>query len=75
MPLKGSAHACTKSQMPASLQEFDDVIKRLERCLDTVSEDVMVEVELRIRALEVMARGISAATNIAEIVRKFFGLG
>ncbi len=55
--------------------EFDDVIQRLECCLDTTRDDVMVEVELRMRALEVMARGLSAATNIAEIVRKFFGLG
>jgi len=54
--------------------ELDDVILRLERCLETASDDVVVEAELRMRALEVMARGVNAATNIAEIVRRIFGL-
>ena len=54
--------------------ELEDVITRLEHCLETTNDDVIVEVELRIRALEVMARGLDAATNIAEIVRRIFGL-
>lgn len=54
--------------------ELDDVILRLEHCLETASDDVMVEVELRMRALEAIARCLNTATNLAEIVRRFFGL-
>lgn len=54
--------------------ELDDVIKRPEHCLETASDEVMVEVELRMRTLEAMARGLDAATNLAKIVRRFFGL-
>lgn len=53
--------------------EFDDVIMRLERCLETASDDVMVEAELRLRTLETLSRCLNTATNLAEIVRKFFG--
>lgn len=55
--------------------ELDDVISRLERCLKAASEEVMVEAELRLRTLEIMSRCINAATNLAEVVRKFFGPG
>jgi hypothetical protein len=54
--------------------ELDDVIQRLEHCLETTGDDVVVEAELRMRVLEVMARGLNAATNIVEIVRRIFGL-
>jgi len=53
--------------------ELDDVIIRLERSLESTSDDVLVEVELRTRVLEVIVRCLSTATNLAEIVRQFFG--
>ena len=53
--------------------ELDDVILRLERCLESTSDEVLVEAELRTRVLEVIARCLNAATNLAEIVRQFFG--
>ena len=54
--------------------ELDDVILRLEHCLETASDEVMVDVELRMRALETISRCLNTATNLAEIVRRFFGL-
>lgn len=53
--------------------ELDDVIQRLERCLETANDEVMVDVELRARALEIISRCLNAATNLAEIIRQFFG--
>lgn len=53
--------------------ELDDVISRLERCLESTSEEVLVEVELRTRALESISKCLNTATNLAEIVRQFFG--
>ena len=53
--------------------ELDDVIFRLERCLESTSEEVLVEVELRARALESISKCLNTATNLAEIVRQFFG--
>lgn len=53
--------------------ELDDVIFRLERCLESTSEEVLVEAELRTRALEILSRCLNTATNLAEIVRQFFG--
>ena len=53
--------------------ELDDVIFRLERCLETASEEVMVEAGLGIRVLEVIVLCLNTATNLAEIVRQFFG--
>ncbi len=50
----------------SGIAELDDVISRLERCLETASEDVMVEAELRLRTLEIMSRCINVATNLAE---------
>ena len=52
--------------------ELDDVIFRLERCLESTSEEVLVEVELRARALESISKCLNTATNLAEIVRQFF---
>ena len=53
--------------------ELDDVIQRLEHCLETASGEATVEVELRMRTLETVSRCLNAATNLAEVVRKFFG--
>jgi hypothetical protein len=53
--------------------ELDDVIFRLERCLKSTNEDVLVEAELRTRVLELIVRCLSTATNLAEIARQFFG--
>ena len=53
--------------------ELDDVIVRLERCLETVSDEVVVEAELRARSLEIISKCLNTATNLAEIVRQFFG--
>ena len=53
--------------------ELDDVIFRLERCLETASEEVMVEAELGARTLEMISKCLNTATNLAEIVRQFFG--
>ena len=53
--------------------ELDDVILRLERCLESTSDEVLVEVELRARALESISKCLNTATNLAEIVRQFFG--
>ncbi|OGT83860.1 MAG: hypothetical protein A3H91_07945 [Gammaproteobacteria bacterium RIFCSPLOWO2_02_FULL_61_13] len=53
--------------------ELDEVIHRLEQCLENVNEDVMVDAELQARGLEVLAKCLNAATNLAEIVHRFFG--
>lgn len=53
--------------------ELDDVILRLECCLETVRDEAWVEPELRERALETLSRCLSLATNLAEIVRWFLG--
>lgn len=53
--------------------ELDDVIFRIECCLESTSEEVLVEAELRTRALEILSRCLNTATNLAEIVRQFFG--
>ena len=53
--------------------ELDDVISRLERCLETAGEEVLVEAELKARALEIISKCLNTATNLAEIVRQFFG--
>lgn len=52
--------------------ELSDVIKRLERCLETANDEVMIDVELRTRTLEVISKCLTAATNLAEIIRQFF---
>ena len=54
--------------------EFDEVIHQLERCLETEGDEVMVEAELKARTLEILSKCLNAATNLAEIVRRFFGL-
>jgi hypothetical protein len=53
--------------------ELDDVILRLECCLEAASIEAWVEPELRKRALETLSRCLSLATNLTEIVRWFFG--
>jgi hypothetical protein len=73
-----SALAALRARMHEELDasvtaELDDVIFRLERCLESTSEEVLVEAELRTRVLEVIVRCLSIATNLAEIARHFFG--
>lgn len=53
--------------------ELDDVIFRLERCLESANEEVVVQAELRDRSLEIISKCLNIATNLAEIVRQFFG--
>lgn len=53
--------------------ELDDVILRLEHCLKAANDEVIVDVELRARALEILSKCLNTATNLAEIVRRFFG--
>lgn len=53
--------------------ELDDVILCLERYVETASEEVMVEAELRTRTLEIISKCLNTVTNLAEIVRQFFG--
>ena len=53
--------------------ELDDVISRLEHCLESTNDDMLVEAELRARALESISKCLNTATNLAEIVRQFFG--
>ena len=72
-----SALAALRARMHEELDasvtaELDDVILRLERCLESTSEEVSVEAELRTRVLEVIVRCLNTATNLAEIVRQFF---
>jgi hypothetical protein len=52
--------------------ELDDVIERLEHCLETASGEVKVGAELRVHTLETLSKCLNAATNLAEVVRKFF---
>ena len=73
-----SALAALRARMHEELDasvtaELDDVIVRLERCLESTSEEVLVETELRTRALESISQSLNIATNLAEIVRQFFG--
>ena len=53
--------------------ELDDVIRRLERCLKIASDEALVGVKLRERALETLSRCLNLTTNLAEIIRWFFG--
>jgi hypothetical protein len=53
--------------------KLDDAIFRLELCLESTNEEVLVETELRARVLEVIVLCLNTATNLAEIVRQFFG--
>ena len=53
--------------------ELDDVILRLEHCLKAANDEVIVDVELRVRALEILSKCLNTTTNLAEIVRGFFG--
>lgn len=51
--------------------ELDAVIQQLEHCLENAGNDAKVDVELRVRALETLSRCLTAATNLAEIIRRF----
>lgn len=62
-----------KERDASVIAELDDSIEGLERCLKTASDDVTIDAELRMRALETMSRCLNAATNLAEIARKVFG--
>lgn len=53
--------------------ELDAVKSQLEHCMKDADEEARVGAELRVRALEVLARCLNAATNLAEIVRRYFG--
>lgn len=53
--------------------ELDEVIYRLESCMKDGIDEVIVETELRVQSLEVINKCLSAATNIAELIRQFFG--
>jgi len=67
--------ARTHKELDASVTaELDEVIDQLECCLETEDDEVMVEAELKARTLETISKCLNAATNLAEIVRRFFGL-
>ena len=73
-----SALAALRARMHEELDagvtaELDDVIFCLERCLESTSDEVLVEAELKTRSLESISRCLNTATNLAEIVRQFFG--
>ena len=53
--------------------ELDAVIIQLEHCMKNAGNDAKVGVELRIRAIETISRCLTTATNLAEIIRRFFG--
>ena len=53
--------------------ELDDVITRLERCLETASDEVTVGRELEGSVLEVLARCLKLVTNLSEIIHWFLG--
>jgi len=53
--------------------ELEVVILQLEHCRRNANEDAVVDVELRLRTLEVISRCLLATTNLAEIIRKYFG--
>jgi len=72
--LKG-CRARKHGELDASVNaELDDVILRLEHCQKTASNDVRIDVELGVRALEAISRCLNSATNLAEVVRRFFDL-
>lgn len=54
--------------------ELDGVITRLERCQETAGDDVKIGAELRAQTLETLSKCLSSATNLAEVVRRFFDL-
>lgn len=54
--------------------ELDDVIQRLEHCQETAGDDVRIDAELRARTLDTVSKCLNSATNLAEVVRKFFDL-
>lgn len=53
--------------------ELDAVINQLEHCMKDAGNDAKVGVELRVRAIETITRCLTTATNLAEIIRRFFG--
>ena len=53
--------------------ELDDVITRLEHCLETAHGEATVDSDLRMYTLDTVSRCLNSATNLADIVRKFFG--
>ena len=71
----GALSARMHKELDASVTaELDDVIKRLEHCQQTASDDVRIDAELRARTLETISKCLNSATNLAEVVRKFFDL-
>ena len=73
--LKGLRAQMHKEPDAGVTAALDDVIQRLELCLESTDDDVVLEAGLAMCTLEVIVRGVDAATNIAELVRKYFGLG
>lgn len=53
--------------------ELDDVITRLEHCLETANGGVRVGRELAGSVLEVLARCLKLVTNLSEIIHWYLG--
>jgi len=51
--------------------ELDAVIHEMERCCEQAESDIKISVEQRTRALEVISKVLSAATNLNALVRAF----
>ena len=52
-------------------EEIDAVIQELERCCGQTESDVKISVEQRAKALDVISKVLSAATNLNALVRAF----
>ena len=71
----GALRARMHKELDASVTaELDNVISCLKHCQKIANDDVRIDAELRARTLEIISKCLNSATNLAEIVRKFFDL-
>ena len=52
-------------------EELEAVIQEMERCCEQSESDIEISVEQRSRALEVISKVLTAATNLNSLVRGF----
>ena len=67
--LRSSKHRTLDASVIA---ELDAVISQLEQCLDTANE-IEIDRDLKMRVLKVLSDCVELATNLSEIIRRFFG--
>lgn len=66
--LKSSKHGTLDASVVA---ELDTVISQLELCLDA-GDDVKIDAGLSLRVLKILSDCIECATNLSELINRFF---